>query len=102
MRSKKITAVFFIWALALQLLPIKQAIRYFFTDSPLIEEFVASGKGVTKNFRLLEEDLNSMHSCNSIEFHLTPLRKSSSFIFAEKLPASYTADILTPPPNLVF
>ncbi len=99
MKAKKITAVFFILVLALQLLPVKQAIKYFFTDNPLVEELVAHGKSATKNFRFLDEDHHSMHGLGSTSFYLSLSTTHSSFLFAEMLPALYTSEILTPPPN---
>ena len=99
MKIKKITAIFFILVLALQLLPIKQAIRYFFNDNPLIEEFVASGKGATKNFKLIDEDYNPLHGAHTLSFQLNIANATNAYRFTEKLPALYISDILTPPPN---
>ena len=100
MKVKKITAVFFILVLALQLLPVKQAIKYFFSDSPLVEELVAHGKVATKNFRLLDEDHLSMHGLGNVSFHLTMSSSYTLVHFSEMLPVLYTAEILTPPPNI--
>jgi hypothetical protein len=84
--------------MVLQLLPVKQAIRYFFIDNVMAEEILHVNKDATKNFRLLDED----HNITDIDFslyHYILLKSKLSNLFAESLPCNYAADIHTPPPN---
>lgn len=83
----------------IQLLPVKQVIRYFFVDNPVNEELVEAGKTATKNFRLLDEDHKWLtDDCTAFSANFTA-STSSFFHFAEALPALLSKDIQTPPPN---
>jgi hypothetical protein len=99
MVSKKIITVFLILVLMIQLLPVKQVVRYFFVDNPASEELVEAGKAATKNFRLLDEDHKWVaDDCHIFSADFTA-STSSFFHFAEALPALFSKDIQTPPPN---
>jgi hypothetical protein len=98
MKSKKIIPGFLILVLVLQLLPVKQAIRYFFIDNLMVEEILHVNKDATKNFRLLDED----HNITDIDFslhHYILVKSKLANHFAESLPSNHAADIHTPPPN---
>jgi len=85
--------------LAIQLLPVRQVIKYFFIDNQLTEEITHSDKGAVKNMRMLDED-KLLHG---FEIPATPfviLNKEAFFHFSDTLPSLYTAEILTPPPNV--
>ena len=56
MKPKKTITVLLILVMSLQLLPVKQAVRYFFIDNIIIEEILDVSKNATKNFRFLDED----------------------------------------------
>jgi hypothetical protein len=101
MKAKKITSFFFILVLCLQLLPIRQAMQYFFNDNPLVEELVTAGKSTTKNVRLFDEDHHSLNDFHQLAFQINLTDTKKIFRFDESLPSLYTADILTPPPNKV-
>lgn len=101
MNSKKIITGFLILVMVLQLLPIKQAVRYFFIDNLIVEEILDINKDATKNFKLLEED----HYITDIDFylhHFILVNSQLSFHFTESLPLILAADIHTPPPNFCF
>jgi hypothetical protein len=98
MARKKIATFGLILVMALQLLPVKQAVQYFFVDNLIIEEIFHANGNATKNFRLLEED----HFIYDGEhFVAGALRENSTafYHYAEMLPVFYTSDIQTPPPN---
>ncbi len=86
--------------LAIQILPVKQVIKYFLIDYPLTEELVETSKGATKNPRiLLDEDHKLMHCMDHLFHQYTLIDNSSAFHYAEMLPEHCSADIMTPPPN---
>lgn len=87
--------------MVLQLLPVKQAVRYFFIDNFMAEEMQHISKDATKNFRLLDED-NSFADFDYSLHHYKLLNNLISYHFAEVLPAIQAADIHTPPPNNYF
>ncbi len=99
MKTKKITAVLFILVLALQLLPIKQAMQYFFNDNPLVEELVATGKAASKNIKAFDEDYHSLINAHKLALQFDITNTKRVFHFDETIPSFYTAEILTPPPN---
>lgn len=101
METKKSITFFLILVLVLQLLPVKQAVRYFFIDNLMVEEILHVEKNATKNFRLLDED-HIMPEFNFSLQHYSLISKSSAYHFADVLPANHTADIHTPPPNTFF
>jgi hypothetical protein len=98
MRSKKIITLFLILVLSLQLLPVKQAVRYFFVDNLIIEEILDVSKNATKNFRLLDED-HLLWDSDLLAPHLHLVSNSAFVHYAESLPFFQSADIHTPPPN---
>ena len=98
MKFKTITGFILILVLCIQLLPVRQVIRYFFVDNPLTEELADVNKGATKNFRQLDED-KLLHDFSISNTPFTILHKEVFFHFADTLPSLYTAEILTPPPN---
>ncbi|MEY2918618.1 MAG: hypothetical protein RIS73_2332 [Bacteroidota bacterium] len=100
MRSKKIINVFLILVLAIQLLPVRQIISYFFIDNQLTEEIIEVEKGATKNIKQLDED-KLIHDFDISINQFLSLNKESFFHFADRLPMLYTAEILTPPPNCI-
>lgn len=101
MKAKKIITAFLILVMVLQLLPVKQAVRYFFIDNFMVEEMLHVNNDATKNFRLLDED----HSIPGFDFtlhHYVLLNNPIYYHFAEILPSIQAADIHTPPPNNYF
>ena len=85
--------------MALQVLPIRSVVQYFFIDNVISEEILHTEKGATKNLRFLDED----HKCLYSDFYLLPqvaiTNNTTLFHFDEMLPASLSADVQTPPPN---
>ncbi|MBS1509419.1 MAG: hypothetical protein JST86_01160 [Bacteroidetes bacterium] len=98
MKGKKIKSIFLILVLAIQMLPVRQVIRYFFIDNPLTEELAHDAKGATKNFRVLDEDKVLHHYDVAVTQHII-LHKESFFHFSETLPSLYSVEVPTPPPN---
>ena len=87
--------------LMLQMLPVKQAIRYFFVDNIMVEEILHVNKSATKNFRFLDEDHNFIFDMDNLQPHFTMAERIPSMHFSEMLPASLAADVHTPPPNRI-
>lgn len=96
--KRKIIAYFLILVLAIQMLPVRQVIRYFFIDNQLTEELAEASKSATKNFRMLDED-KLLHDFEIPVSAFINLDKEAFFHFSDSLPSLYTAEILTPPPN---
>jgi hypothetical protein len=97
---KKIINIFLILVLAIQLLPIRQVISYFFIDNQLTEEIVEVEKGAAKNIKQVDED-KLLHDFDISINQFLSLNKEAFFHFADRLPLRYTAEILTPPPNCI-
>lgn len=99
LKLKKIITTFLILVMVLQLLPVKQAIRYFFIDNVMVEEILHVNKNATKNFKLLDED----HIIPDFDFSQHQyflVNNKLSHYFTEVLPAVHAAEIHTPPPNI--
>ena len=99
MLKKKIATFFLIFTLVFHLLPVKQAVQYFFVDNPIIEEIIHLSKNATKNFRFIDEDHNYTNDLTVVSHLFTAVKISSSFHYNELLPVNHITDILTPPPN---
>ncbi len=98
MARKKIFTVGLILVMAFQLLPVKQAVQYFFVDNLIIEEILHANINATKNFRLLEED-HFIYDGEQLVGGTHGLNSTAFFQYAEMLPVCYATDIQTPPPN---
>ena len=88
--------------MSFQLLPVKQAVRYFFVDNLMIEEILHVNKNATKNFRLIDEDHNFLNEDCHFTPHFFLLKEEAYFQYAEMLPFFHAADIHTPPPNSLY
>ena len=99
MKGKQTITVLLILVMSLQLLPVKQAVRYFFVDNLIIEEIVNINKNATKNFRLIDEDPHLFWESDHLSPQFCLLNNAAFFHYAEILPVSHSADIHTPPPN---
>jgi hypothetical protein len=98
MKVKKIITAFLILFMVLQLLPVKQAVRYFFIDNFLVEEILDVDKNATKNCRLLDEDHN-LPNADPLLHQYVLVNKLLLYHFAEMLPPVQALEIHTPPPN---
>jgi hypothetical protein len=96
-KFKKTISIVLLLVLAIQLLPVRQVIRYFFIDNQLTEE-LAEAKSITKNMRQLDED-KLLHDFTIPATQFIVLHKEAFFHSADTLPALYAIEILTPPPN---
>lgn len=84
----------------LQLLPVKQAIRYFFVDNITVEEIVHTTKTPVKPLSFIDEDhlLSDLHLLDHpFIFFNTVL----SALHSDMLPSLHADDVETPPPNAV-
>ncbi len=98
MKSKTIISFILILVLAIQLLPLRQVVKYFFIDNQLTEELAVAGKSPAKNFQQPDED-KLLHDFDIPAGESIILIKDALFHFSDTLPSLYTAEILTPPPN---
>src|ERR1700712_5352029 len=101
MKVKNLLTAFLILVLVLQVLPIRQAVRYFLIDNQTVEEVLHLDKGATKNFRLLDEDHKCMPELAYFSHHFVYINSIPNLHFAETLPLFHAADIHTPPPNII-
>jgi hypothetical protein len=101
MKSKKIITGFLILVMVLQLLPVRQAVRYFLIDNQTVEEILPLEKGATKNFSYLDEGQQMMQELFSLTHHFTIINNSYPLQVAENVPLFHPADIPTPPPDNV-
>ena len=99
MKIKNIITAFLILVLVLQVLPVRQAVRYFLIDNQTVEEILHIDKGATKNFRLLDEDHKYLPEPAYFSPYFVLINNIASGHFAETLPPFHAADIHTPPPN---
>jgi hypothetical protein len=100
MKLKKLVSFILILVLAIQLLPVRQVIQYFFIDNQVTEELAATAKAPVKNVQQLDED-KLLHDFDIPVSEFTILNKDAFFHFSDTLPSLYTAEILTPPPNII-
>ena len=84
----------------LQMLPVKQAVKYFLIDNQTVEEVLHVEKGATKNLQLLDEDHKYMPALDDWSHHFSILNNSYPFHSAVIIPPFHTADIPTPPPDI--
>lgn len=84
----------------LQLLPVRQAVRYFLIDNQTVEKNLHIDKGATKNFRFLDEG----HCLQDLDFlsqHFSIIKNVYPFYTAVDISPFHIADIPTPPPDKV-
>ena len=100
MKFKKLISFVLILVLAIQLLPVRQVIQYFFIDNQVTEELAATAKAPAKNVQQLDED-KLLHDFDIPLSEFVILNEDAFFHFSDTLPSLYTAEILTPPPNFI-
>jgi len=101
MKLKNFITAFLILVLVLQILPIRQAVRYFLVDNQTLEEVLHIDKGATKNFRLLDEDHKYLPEMAGFSRYFIYINNIPQLHFAETLPLFHASDVHTPPPNKV-
>lgn len=101
MKFKKLVTVILILILVLQVLPIRQAVRYFLIDNQTTEEVVHLENGATKKFKLLEEDHKYLQELAFHSQHFIFVNNIPALHYAETLPLFHYAAIHTPPPNCI-
>jgi hypothetical protein len=100
MKLKKLISFILILVLAIQLLPVRQVIQYFFIDNQVTEELAATAKAPAKNLLQPDED-KLLHALEMPVSEFIILNKEAFFHFSDSLPSLYTGEILTPPPNSI-
>jgi hypothetical protein len=101
MRLKKIIPAFLILVLVLQLLPVRQVVRYFWIDNMATEETMHIDNSSTKNFNELDENHKFLPTFNYLLPKFAIVTDILTLPLNEALPLFHTADIQTPPPNWV-
>jgi len=101
MKLKNFITAFLILVLVLQVLPIRQAVRYFLIDNQTTEEVLHIDKGASKNFKLLDLDNKYIPAVGYFSHDFVFINNINRFHFAETLPLFRAADVHTPPPNKV-
>jgi hypothetical protein len=96
---RKFINSFLILVLVLQLLPVKQAVEYFFIKNQVVEELLDVNKSTEKNQRFFDEDHKSLPLIDYLLPQFIMAGDSPAFHYKEILPAFHSADIHTPPPN---
>ena len=102
LKSKKIISIFLILVFVLQLLPIRQAINYFFIDNQMTEEIVHINKPAAKNINTPDEDFHFINDQLSLLHTHLLVDIAAIGLYKEMLPSSHADDIETPPPNLAI
>ncbi len=86
--------------MAFQLLPVRQAVKYFLVDNVAMEETEDLEKEDSKTFRFSDDASKLLPNAQHF-FHLVNLaNKTACFHYDEALPLHHVADIATPPPDL--
>lgn len=86
----------------IQLLPVKQAIRYFYLDNPITEEIVDINESAAKKINITGDDDHFLNDYNSLLLTSFTGNKSVLGLYITMLPSSHADDIETPPPNVVI
>ncbi|MCY7422298.1 MAG: hypothetical protein LH478_11215 [Chitinophagaceae bacterium] len=100
MKTKKFISIFLVLIFVLQLLPIRQAINYFFIDNQMTEEIVPINKSATKNINTPDEDFHFINDHLSLFYTHLAVDIVAMGLYKEMLLSSHADDIETPPPNL--
>ena len=87
--------------MALQILPVRQAVKYFFIDNQTVEEMAHVEKSASKNFRLLVDDHKYLPATDYLSRHFTIAETCYPFPSAILIPPFHSVDVLTPPPNKI-
>ena len=86
----------------MQLLPIRQAVNYFFINNQMTEEITHLNESPAKKINTPDED---HHFINDHLFQLhphLPAADAATGLYKEMLPSSHADDIETPPPNIAI
>ena len=86
----------------LQLLPVKQAVRYFYLDNPITEEIVDINESAVKKKNITDDDDHFLNDYHYLLLTSLSVNKSVLGLYITKLPSSHADDIETPPPNVVI
>lgn len=100
MKLRNLLTAFLILVLVLQILPIRQAFRYFLIDNQTVEEILHADNDSTKKIKLLEEETKYLPEHAFLSQHYILVNNIPALHYTESLPLFHSADIHTPPPNI--
>lgn len=100
MKIKRLFTAFLILVLVLQILPIRQAVRYFLIDNQTAEEILHIDDVSTKKIKLFEEEIKYLPEHAFFSQHYIFVNNIPALHYTESLPLFHSADIHTPPPNI--
>ena len=86
----------------LQLLPVKQAVRYFYLDNPITEEIVDINESAAKKKNITDDDDHFLNDYHHLLLTSLSVNKSVLGLYITMLPSSHADDIETPPTNVVI
>lgn len=86
----------------MQLLPIKQAVRYFCLNNPITEEIVNINESAAKKINIAAEDDHFLNDYLHLLNSFLTVNNTIFSLYAAMLPSSHADDIETPPPNVVI
>jgi len=86
----------------LQLLPIKQAVRYFCFDTPIAEETADINEAAAKKINVAVEDDHFLTDHLYMSHPGLLINNKCCSLYTAMLPSSHAVDIETPPPNVVI
>jgi len=100
LKKIKTISVFLLFVFVLQMLPIKQAVSYFYIDNVMVEEILHDTKEPSKNMAAFGDDhfINAVfHVFHPYIFELPNTVSAHNELFI----SCHAAEIETPPPNQV-
>jgi hypothetical protein len=101
LKSAKIISVFLTLVFVLQLLPVKQVIRYFYIDNAMAEELLHTAENPSKNVSLFGEEADLIKN-DLLSFTFLPAPNPGLSNYEIVFPSTHAADIETPPPNSII
>jgi hypothetical protein len=99
MKLMNIIPAFLILVTVLQILPVRQAVKYFLIDNQTVEEIFHLEKGAAKNLRFLDQEQKLITVANYRSHHLIFIDNSYPFQFSAIPPLFHGAELPTPPPD---
>jgi len=85
--------------MVLQILPVRQAVKYFLIDNQTVEEIFHLEKGASKSLRFLDENQKFITEANYLSRHFILIDNSYPFHFSEMPPLFHGVEVPTPPPD---
>jgi hypothetical protein len=100
LKIKKTISIFFLLAISLQLLPVKQVLDRFYTDTSLVEEAAdAPEKENTSAMAGIDQDSLPPYDVFAAVFARLHAKEVAVAMHIDMQPSTHADDIETPPPN---